>query len=188
MSLTDLAALGSLVSGLAVLGSLIYLNIQTRQATKHQRSLMMQGRAARTIDLANRLTDPSVAAAWAKSNREPDSLSDAELVQVFSLANANLLSFEETWLEYREGLLPKATEEVTANRLAEVFSLFPIYRATWNLRRTQFDPEFVAMTDRIMQKTTYVPIVADVFKNVLAAELAKPGVAPGTERANTRRG
>ena len=37
MSLSDLAALGSFVSGFAVLASLIYLALQTRQNVKHKR-------------------------------------------------------------------------------------------------------------------------------------------------------
>ena len=170
---SDLASLGSLVSGLAVLGSLIYLNIQTRQATKHQRSLMMQGRAARTIDLAHRLSDPSIASAWAKMVREPDALSDAELVEMFSVAHANLISFEETWLESREGLHAKATEDVTTVRLTQVFSQFPIYRAVWTQRRAAVDPDFAAVADRIMQETTCVPLNADVLRNALAVELPK---------------
>ena len=45
MSLSDLASLGSFVSGVAVLISLIYLALQVRQTEKNQQSLMQQGQA-----------------------------------------------------------------------------------------------------------------------------------------------
>src|SRR5579862_4809924 len=50
MTLADLASIGSLISGVAVLISLIYLALQVRQAEKNQRALMNQGTAARVSD------------------------------------------------------------------------------------------------------------------------------------------
>lgn len=47
MTLSDLAAIGSIVSSLAVAASLIYLGVQTHQAAKHTRALISQGRSAR---------------------------------------------------------------------------------------------------------------------------------------------
>ena len=49
MSLSDLSALGSFVSGIAVLASLIYLILQVRQAERYQKASVQQGRAARLI-------------------------------------------------------------------------------------------------------------------------------------------
>ena len=40
MSLNDLASIGSFVSGMAVVISLIYLSIQIRQNTRHERAAM----------------------------------------------------------------------------------------------------------------------------------------------------
>jgi hypothetical protein len=50
MTLSDLASIGSLVSGVAVLVSLIYLALQVRQAEKNQRALMNQGTVARVSE------------------------------------------------------------------------------------------------------------------------------------------
>ena len=47
MTLSDLAAIGSLVSGLAVLVSLVYVSIQIRQTERNQRALINQGAMAR---------------------------------------------------------------------------------------------------------------------------------------------
>ena len=49
MSLSDLASLGSFVSGLAVMISLIYLAVQIRQAERNQKAMIQQGRTARMV-------------------------------------------------------------------------------------------------------------------------------------------
>ena len=56
MSLSDLAAIGSLISGVAVLISLIYLARQMRQNTKHTRALIQQGRVERISNQLGRLS------------------------------------------------------------------------------------------------------------------------------------
>ena len=51
MTLSDLASIGSLVSGLAVLGSLFYLSLQNRQLDRNQRALMNQGVINRGVEI-----------------------------------------------------------------------------------------------------------------------------------------
>jgi len=51
MTLSDLASIGSLVSGIAVLVSLAYLAQQTRQNSKHTRALIQQCRAIQLADM-----------------------------------------------------------------------------------------------------------------------------------------
>lgn len=51
MSLSDLAALGSFVSGFAVLLSLIYLALQVRQTKRNQQIAIRHSRATRVVDL-----------------------------------------------------------------------------------------------------------------------------------------
>ena len=67
MSLSDLAALGSFVSGLAVLVSLIFLyfqlrqvNRQVRQSEKNQLALMNQGVINRTSDIIRFAAEPDI--------------------------------------------------------------------------------------------------------------------------------
>jgi hypothetical protein len=51
MSRSDLALTGSLVSGLAVLVSLVYLSVQVKQAERNQQVSIESARATRTVDL-----------------------------------------------------------------------------------------------------------------------------------------
>jgi hypothetical protein len=51
MSLSDLASLGSFVSGFAVLISLIYLSLQVRQTKRNQQIAIRHSRASRIVAL-----------------------------------------------------------------------------------------------------------------------------------------
>ena len=64
MSLSDLASLGSFVSGCAVLISLIYLALQVRQTERNQKISIRHSRVSRTVELQLALADPGVADAW----------------------------------------------------------------------------------------------------------------------------
>ena len=68
MSLTDLASLGSFVSGVAVLISLIYLGIQTRQTSKHTKALILQNRVQRILSHHLAIADKDLVAPWIAEN------------------------------------------------------------------------------------------------------------------------
>jgi hypothetical protein len=63
MTLSDLAAIGSIVSSLAVAVSIFYLGVQTHQATKHTKALISQGRSARMSDFIGAFSETDRAAA-----------------------------------------------------------------------------------------------------------------------------
>ena len=79
MSLSDLASIGSLLSGIAVVISLAYLAFQIRQNTRHQRASMQQGRAARTVDLLLRTAEPDMARAILRGRMGDGAIEPAEL-------------------------------------------------------------------------------------------------------------
>jgi hypothetical protein len=58
VSLSDLASIGSFVSALAVVVTLAFLLIQTRQTNRNQQSLMQQARTERTVGLRLNQTEP----------------------------------------------------------------------------------------------------------------------------------
>ena len=56
MTLADLASIGSFISGLGVLITLIYLGLQVRQAKLHQQGTIRQGRASRINKRTSHIT------------------------------------------------------------------------------------------------------------------------------------
>ena len=68
MTLSDLASIATVVSGVAVLVSLIYLSLQTRQNTRHIRALLWQGAADRGVSMNLTMADEKLAAAFIAAN------------------------------------------------------------------------------------------------------------------------
>src|SRR5690349_4060192 len=105
MSLSDLASIGSLVSGVAVLVSLVYLSVQVKQAERNQQASIRAARATRIIDLFMGTTEPSMADAVAKGMQDSDDMTDTQIAQFTAYTSARFFNAEDTFYQYREGLL-----------------------------------------------------------------------------------
>jgi hypothetical protein len=92
MSLTDLAAVGNFVSGVAVVFSFIFLALQLRQANRNQRSLMQQGRSNRT-----RFTDPKMTDIILRAFHGDPDMTDAEYFAFYSVAGAIFVNYEDSF-------------------------------------------------------------------------------------------
>ncbi|HEY4115756.1 MAG TPA: hypothetical protein VGM17_16995 [Rhizomicrobium sp.] len=68
MTLSDFASIATVISGVAVLGSLIYLSLQTRQNTKHIQALLWQGAADRGVNMNLTMADEDLTAAFISGN------------------------------------------------------------------------------------------------------------------------
>ena len=102
MPLSDLAAIGSFVSGAAVLVSLVFLYFQLGQvrkqialAEKNQRAIMQQGRAARSAENIMGLGDSFKMGVWVKATQTQEPLSSTEAQTFLVLINAQLMNWEE---------------------------------------------------------------------------------------------
>jgi hypothetical protein len=174
MPLSDLASIGSLVSGAAVLGSLIYLALQVRQADRNQQALIRQGRITRGVDIQLARLDPAVADAALRGAHNPDEITQTELSQFLSLCRAMFNHYEDSFYQHQEGLL---NEYAFATVLAGARALagYPGYRAAWKstVRRAHAGP-FRDFMDSIvasarLEPPTRVPSV-DEWRAAFAAE------------------
>ena len=149
MSLSDWASIGSLVSSIAVLISLIYLALQVRQAERNQQASIRQGRATRVVDIILAAGEPSFAEALPKGTIGAKDITPAEFGQFTAIYGAFLASAEDTFLQHNEGLLSEAVfvsfSESWRQTLAQ-----PGVRALWKLRRHAFEAGFVAFMDKLM--------------------------------------
>ncbi len=151
MSLSDVAAIGSLVSGMAVLASLVYLSLQIRQNTKHSRALIGHGRATRVVESNYHLTDPVLSALVTKGRKGEEELSEVELNSFMAFSRATFWNAEDTFVQYREGLLGAASFD-SFSRAHVNFMQASGSRAAWKLLRWNFGSDFVAFMDRIAQQ------------------------------------
>jgi hypothetical protein len=172
MSLSDLASLGSFVSGFAVLISLIYLALQVRTAERNQQISIRHSRVSRTVDLHLALADPAVADAWLHGMGSPEEITQTELGQFINLCRAHFFHFEDSFYQREGGLLNDAAFEtvVAGVRLS---ARSPGFRAAWRMARPNFAGRFLDFMDRLLAEAAANPPVdrsLEAWKTAFASE------------------
>jgi hypothetical protein len=173
MSLSDLASIGSLVSGVAVLGSLIYLALQIRQTDRNQQASIRHSRVTRVVDMLLTRADPCVADAWRRGLQSPDEITQTELTQFLLLCRANFFHIEDSFFQHEEGLLNESAY-ATALAAARALAGSPGWRAAWKATRRQHAGRFGDFMDGLVARTgleapNYFPSV-DEWRAAYAAE------------------
>jgi len=162
MSLSDLASVGSFVSGLEVLVSLFLLyfqlrqlNQQVRQTEKNQKAAISQGRAKNAMDILASGTDLSVSDALEKGMRGETNISETVLRQFYQYWRAVFWNWEESFYQNDEGLFPEsAFDRLRTN--VEVLMRNVGIQAQWRIQRQTFGPEFVVWMDKLVAE---IPVV-----------------------------
>ena len=152
MSLSDLASLGSFVSGMAVLMSLVYLWLQNRQLEKNQRALINQGVVNRSSDTFKWLAEPHMSELISKMIGGETQFTGKELTQIRMRLRNTMVSVRDTYVQHKSGLVDEITFE---SALGSVKSLLaqPVIRALWDLDRATYAPEWIAYIDRLIDET-----------------------------------
>jgi hypothetical protein len=149
MSLTDLASIGSLVSSIAVLVSLVYLGLQIRQNTKHSRALIQQGRAARITESAFRIAELRESDGIEKCFRGDRDVSAKEVARFLNICRSIFVSAEDSFLQHEQGLLGElAFESFEASVRAGIGTAG--IAVGWLMTRDMYEPQFRAYMDRML--------------------------------------
>jgi hypothetical protein len=180
MSLSDLAALGSFVSGFAVLVSLVFLYFQLRQISaqvlqgeRNQQASIRAIRVSRIIDIFLALAEPSIADAVSKVGAGSPDVSDSQIRQFNFYCSARFRNAEDSFYQYREGLLNQVAFDSLVLGLHDSFEQ-PGMRAFYKRSRRIFGKEFAEFLDNLLAQT---PVArggdpAADWRTAVAAELA----------------
>jgi hypothetical protein len=175
MTLSDLASLGSFVSGFAVLFSLIYLALQVRQTERNQQISIRHSRVSRTVELHVALADPAVATTWLHGSGSPQEITQTELSQFTHLCRAHFFHFEDSFYQREEGLLnDEAFETVVAG--ARLLARSPGLRAAWRVARLNFGGRFLDFMDGVVARSAAEPPVdvsLEAWKVAFASEASR---------------
>src|SRR5580658_5322 len=175
MSLSDLASLGSFVSGFAVLISLIYLALQVRQTERNQQISIRHSRISRIVELQLALADPAVTDAWLHGLGSPQEITQIELSQFINLCRALFFHFEDSFYQRGEGLLnDEAFETVVAG--ARLIARSPGLRAAWRVTRPNFGGRFLEFMDGVVAGSAAEPPVdlsLEAWKVAFASEASR---------------
>ena len=171
MSLSDLASIGSFVSGVAVVITLALLLIQTRQTNRNQKALMQQGRSARTVELLMTLSEPRQSEIIVRAEAGDLALTPAEVRSYFMLCGAFFWNYEDSFLQFRAGTLDRASWEndlVSLNQFAALSSA----RLAWTFVRNFSGGLYREFVDNLMRDTTggVPPDLSDIWRSGMTME------------------
>ena len=158
LTLEEIFYVSQTIASVAVVGSLIYVGLQVRYAERSQRGLMQQARADRTSTASLTVASTELARIWMKGGAGDADLTPVEFTQWLLLARSAFLSGEDSILQYKAGLMSKATYDTYVTG-ARFYMAKPGFRAAWKMQRMQFGPEFRAFGDKILNEVPITPAV-----------------------------
>jgi hypothetical protein len=173
MSLSDLASIGSFVSGVAVVVTLVLLLIQTRQTNRNQKALMQQGRSARMVASVMALAEPRQSDIIVRAEAGDLTLTASEAQSYMRLLGAFFGHYEDSYLQFRTGTLDRRGWEVDLTALTQLVSM-PSTRVAWRFLRGYWHGEYGDFVDALMRDTASrrPPNYADFWNARMTEELA----------------
>lgn len=153
MSFSDLASLGSFVSGSAVLVSLVYLAIQVRQAEKNQRAVLNQGYITRVADYLRWYSESPINELRTRVIAGDTSFTAEELLRLQLALRVTLLSAQDAYLQHKTGLVDDMTLENSMRSVRNSWLNQPVYRALWLQQAPTIAPEFAAVIETMLRET-----------------------------------
>lgn len=149
MSLSDLAAIGSFVSGIAVVITLAFLLIQTRQTNRNQRSLMQQGHLTMLVDASMRWAEPAMQDVIVRAEACDETMGPSQIGSFLIMLQAVMRNLEDGYLQFTAGTLDTASL-ASDIEMVRVHFAAPAYRAAWRVLRTRFGADFRAYIDNLI--------------------------------------
>jgi hypothetical protein len=171
MTLADLAAIGGLISSLAVLVSLALVLRQMRQTDRNQRALIIQGAMARDTAIVGMLQQPEFVSAWARAVAGETTPSAIDTVHMAFVLRGLIGSLQETLLQKREGLIDQVTVDYVELGVHAILAQ-PTMRAIWTVVQPAYPRETIDLVDNIIAK---VPLAAPADLAMVMKGLLKPG-------------
>jgi len=177
MTLSDIASLGSLVSGIAVLISLIFLSLQVKQSERNQQAVIRQGRTGRSVDITLAQTEPSVADATVKGRLCAADITATQASQFLGICAAIFSNFEDGFYQHKDGRLNDSAFDSLVVAMRSTFR-FPGNRAMWTIIRGQYGSEYVDCVDKIVSETPVMTLPTggsflNLWNAAVQAELSK---------------
>ncbi len=150
LTIQDLGALGELLGSVAVLATLVYLALQTRQNTMAI-GAQLDAAAIGTTQNATLLaaTSSELVEAIREEMRGDITTNQIRLAMYFQ---SNLATFQWQLHQARRGLLPSFDEAGLAASTRIGFTAFRSFEGWWEARKESFSPEFVEWVEEQRSK------------------------------------
>ena len=171
MSLSDLAAIGSFVSGIAVVVSFTFLALQIRQANWNQRSLMQQGRTARNVDVLLKLSEQYISETVAQATESSLPMEPARILAFYGFAGAVFWSYEDSFIQFQAGTLDAHSWDSDVTTIKRLLG-FPAYRVAWKMARDGMSGGYRDFVDAALSEVKCDPSqsLSDMWNVYMAQE------------------
>lgn len=143
MSLSDLASLGSFVSGVAVAVTLVFLLLQVRQAARHTRAAIAQNWTTRMVEIQLRQAEPTLAELVQRGRDGEETMSATEIFRFMSYVRARFWTAEDNFIQHRNKMLSDAYFKSVRRTYVGLMRAAGM-QAAWDMFREFFEPEFTA--------------------------------------------
>ena len=154
MTLEQLANLGELIGGLAVVASLIYLAIQVRQNTANVRSATLAANTDIWASMLAQFAQPEFNEAYILGSSGKPDLKPHQLLQFYLISRAIFVAFENQHYQFLKGTLDEEIylgyERSTRNQILSL----PGFQAYWHANSEEFSPEFVSRVNELIREVT----------------------------------
>jgi hypothetical protein len=183
MTLEAIYFVSQTISSVAVVASLIYLALQTRQTARNQRALMHQARVDTMLQEFAWGTDATMMPAILKHTMPADT-PDTDAERYLSYFRLLFAHCEEAFQQWREGMIDTRRWRSTERNMRFVLA-FPGNRAAWKLLRVAFDADFAAVVDALCTNAAHErpPSGGSVWKQLADQELAAVSPQPSATPA-----
>jgi hypothetical protein len=179
MTLAELSDLAQTIAAIAVVVSIVYLAIQTRQAAQNAKAAIHEDRAATILGHIENMIDSDFHPVWNKGNRIAADMSDEEAERYMLFVAGVVLVWEERFRQKQEGMMT-GDRWASSERTIRTFTTAPGFRAMIAVMRPGFDPEFGALMDKHLAQGRAAPDGnrAAVWRAAATRELAAPTAGP----------
>jgi hypothetical protein len=145
MDIQDLGALGELIGSVAVLATLVYLALQTRQNIKGIRQKSHSDILSRRLVVFSALDDREFIEIWSKGcNQDPLDALDAQRFTTFGvMISAHI---QDAFIQFQQGLINEDVWEAEAMLLQASFSQ-PGFVDWWQHGKQFLTPEFISQME-----------------------------------------
>jgi len=159
-TLSQLADLGELFGGVAVVASLIYLAIQIRQNTQIVRSTTLQQNTDTWAAFWLKVAEPETAQAYVAGMFGQPDIRPIHYSQFFFICRGMFIILEDQYYQVRKGTLDPDTYAGYQRAISTQMLAFRGFRIWWLQSRDVFSPAFVDHVDSMIAEVPEIDATA----------------------------
>jgi len=163
MTLMEWGAIGELVGGVAIIGSLIYVGLQVKQGTQSSRAATTHAFLSQYSELLMRITEADFRDVFWHGLRGLKNLKGSEVASFMAFMATLLRTLESFYYQKKEGIFAGEIFDTWMIQYIDLFGHEGV-REYWAVRKHQFSAEFVSWFDEQLATLTPTQLYpAEVF-------------------------